>query len=45
MNRVSFDDLKGKNCVITGGAGILGSEMAKALASAGVNLAIIERRN
>lgn len=42
MNRICFDDLKGKNCVITGGAGILGSEMAKALASAGVNLAIID---
>jgi NAD(P)-dependent dehydrogenase (short-subunit alcohol dehydrogenase family) len=38
-----FTDLKNKNCVITGGAGILGTSMAEALARAGVNLAITDR--
>jgi NAD(P)-dependent dehydrogenase (short-subunit alcohol dehydrogenase family) len=42
MNKAHFDDLKGKNCVITGGAGIIGASMSHALASAGVNLAIID---
>lgn len=36
-------DLKNNNCVITGGAGILGTSMAEALARAGVNLAITDR--
>ncbi len=38
-----FNDLKNKNCIITGGAGILGSSMAEALARAGINLAITDR--
>lgn len=39
----SFDDLKGRNCVITGGFGILGMALTSGLAEAGVNLAVISR--
>ena len=42
MATMSFDDLKGKVCVITGGAGIIGSAMVKALASAGAKIAIAD---
>lgn len=38
-----FDDLKGRNCVITGGFGILGMALTRGLAQAGVNLAVISR--
>lgn len=39
----SFDDLKGRNCVITGGFGILGMALTRGLAESGVNLAVISR--
>ena len=39
----SFDDLKGRNCVITGGFGILGMALTRGLAEVGVNLAVISR--
>lgn len=42
MIKASFDSLKGKNCVITGGAGVLGVSMGEALGRAGVNLAILD---
>ncbi len=42
MKPISFDDLKGKVCVITGGAGVLGSAMVKALASVGMKIAIAD---
>lgn len=38
-----FSDLKNKVCVITGGAGIIGSAMSEGLASAGVKTAILDR--
>lgn len=38
----NFDDLKNKVCVLTGGAGILGSSIAEALASAGIKTAILD---
>lgn len=41
--RYSFDDLKGRNCVITGGFGVLGMALTRGLAAAGVNLAVISR--
>lgn len=41
MNPISFNDLKGKVCVITGGSGVLGSAMTKAIAMAGSKVAII----
>ncbi|MDD2380668.1 MAG: SDR family oxidoreductase [Mariniphaga sp.] len=42
MKQLSFEDLKGKTCVITGGAGVLGSAMVRALASAGLKVAIAD---
>lgn len=41
--KYNFDDLKGRNCVITGGFGILGTALTRGLAEAGVNLAVISR--
>jgi NAD(P)-dependent dehydrogenase (short-subunit alcohol dehydrogenase family) len=42
MKPMSFEDLRGKVCVITGGAGVLGSAIVKAMASAGVKIAIAD---
>lgn len=42
MKPMSFNDLKGKVCVITGGAGVLGSAMVKAIASVGTKIAIAD---
>ena len=42
MKPISFEDLKGKVCVITGGAGVLGSAMVKAMASVGMKIAIAD---
>ena len=41
--KYNFDDLKGRNCVITGGFGVLGTALTRGLAEAGVNLAVISR--
>ena len=41
--KYNFDDLKGRNCVITGGFGVLGMALTRGLAEAGVNLAVISR--
>ncbi|MBS3772087.1 MAG: SDR family oxidoreductase [Bacteroidales bacterium] len=42
MKQNNFSDLKDKVCVITGGAGIIGSALARGLASAGAKTAILE---
>lgn len=42
MKTLSFEDLRGKVCVITGGAGVLGSAIVKALAGAGMKIAIAD---
>jgi NAD(P)-dependent dehydrogenase (short-subunit alcohol dehydrogenase family) len=42
MKPVSFEDLKGKVAVITGGAGVLGLAIVEALASVGVKIAIAD---
>jgi NAD(P)-dependent dehydrogenase (short-subunit alcohol dehydrogenase family) len=42
MNPVSFEDLRGKVAVITGGAGVLGAAMVQAMASVGVKVAIAD---
>ncbi len=42
MNDVFTDDLKGKTCIITGGAGIIGCSLVEALAKAGVKTAIVD---
>lgn len=39
---INFDDLKSKVCIITGGAGVIGTAMVKALAAAGVNVVILD---
>ena len=41
--KYSFDDLKGRVCVITGGFGVLGNALTRGLAAAGVNIAVISR--
>lgn len=41
MKALSFNDLQGKVCVITGGSGVLGSAMTQAVALAGAKIAII----
>ena len=42
MKPTSFNDLTGKTCVITGGAGVLGSAIVKAMASVGMKIAIAD---
>lgn len=42
MKSISFEDLRGKVCVITGGAGVIGSAMVKAMASVGMKVAIAD---
>ena len=42
MEELSFKDLKNKVCVITGGAGVLGSSMARGLASVGAVTVILD---
>jgi NAD(P)-dependent dehydrogenase (short-subunit alcohol dehydrogenase family) len=37
-----FDRLKGKCCVITGGAGVIGCSIVECLARAGINIAILD---
>ncbi len=41
MQAISFNDLQNKICVITGGSGVLGSAMTRAVALAGAKVAII----
>jgi len=42
MNKISFDDLNGKVCVITGGAGVIGSSIAIGLASVNIKIVILD---
>jgi NAD(P)-dependent dehydrogenase (short-subunit alcohol dehydrogenase family) len=42
MNRLSFDDLKDKVCVITGGGGVIGQSLANGLASVGVQVVVTD---
>jgi NAD(P)-dependent dehydrogenase (short-subunit alcohol dehydrogenase family) len=42
MSKYSLDDLKGKVCVITGGAGVIGTALVEGLATAGVKVAIVD---
>ncbi len=42
MNDFDFSDLKGKICAITGGAGVIGETLCRALASVGIQVAIID---
>jgi NAD(P)-dependent dehydrogenase (short-subunit alcohol dehydrogenase family) len=42
MKTIDFSDLNGKVCVITGGAGVIGSALVKGMASVGVKIAIAD---
>ena len=42
MKNYSLDDLKGKVCVITGGAGVIGTYLAIGLGSAGVKTVVLD---
>lgn len=42
MSQLNFNDLKGQVCVLTGGAGVIGTAIAKGLASAGIKTAILD---
>lgn len=42
MKKLSFDDLNGKVCAITGGAGVIGKAMVMGLSSVGVKIAILD---
>jgi len=42
MNTISFADLKDKVCVITGGAGVIGSSIIEGLAFVGIRTAILD---
>ena len=42
METYSFDDLNGKVCAITGGGGVIGTALAKAIASTGAKIAILD---
>lgn len=42
MKNFDFSDLKGRVCVITGGAGVIGHAICEALAAAGIKTAIID---
>jgi NAD(P)-dependent dehydrogenase (short-subunit alcohol dehydrogenase family) len=44
MANHNFDDLKNKVCVITGGAGVIGTALSKVLANAGVKVVILDLR-
>ncbi len=44
MTNIDFSDLKNKVCIITGGAGVLGTAMTRALAGAGVKTAVLDLR-
>ncbi len=42
MNKNPFGDLNGKVCAITGGAGVIGLSLSKAISGAGVKMAILD---
>ncbi len=42
MTKISFDDLKNKVCVITGGGGVIGKALAIGLGSAGVKTVLLD---
>ncbi len=42
INKISLDDLSGKICVLTGGAGVIGASLVRGLASAGIKTAIVD---
>ncbi len=45
MNKMTFDGLKDKTCIITGGAGVIGTAIAKGLGAVGVQTVIMDLNN
>lgn len=43
MQQLNFNDLSGKVCVVTGGAGVIGSSLALGLIAVGAKVAILDR--
>ncbi len=42
MSKFTFDDLKGKVCVLTGGGGVIGQSLAEGMAAVGIKVAILD---
>ncbi len=42
MKKLSFDDLNGQVCAITGGAGVIGKALVQGLCSVGIKVAILD---
>ncbi|MEN8191690.1 MAG: SDR family oxidoreductase [Bacteroidota bacterium] len=42
MKEMSFDNLKEKTCIITGGGGVIGQALARGIASVGIKVAILD---
>ena len=42
MKKFSFDDIKGKVCVVTGGCGVFGGVFSSALSNAGAKVAVVD---
>ena len=42
MKTFTFDDLKGKVCVLTGGGGIIGQSLAEGMAAVGIKIAVLD---
>ena len=42
--KYDYSELKGKVCAITGGAGVIGTSLAKGMVEAGINVAIVTGR-
>lgn len=43
MTKTPYDDIRGKVCVITGGAGLIGTALSEGLAAAGARMAVLDR--
>ena len=42
MRKLTFEDLKGKVCVITGGGGVIGRSLSDAMAAVGIKVAVLD---
>lgn len=42
MNQFSFDNLRDKVCIITGGGGVIGNAIARCLSAVGVKIAVVD---
>ena len=44
MTAISFDDLRGKVCVVTGGGGVIGAALGAGLAAAGIRVVVLDQK-